>query len=47
MLVFWLGIVAGIGAFFITIEIFDFIDITLLFFLCGIDNIVASGRSFL
>ena len=46
MLVFWLGAVAGIVAFFIAVETRDLTSVTLLLFLSGVDDVVASGRDF-
>ena len=47
MLVFWLGAVAGIMAFFIADEIRDLTSVMLLLFLSGVDGVVVSGRGFL
>ena len=46
MLVSWLGVVASIVAFFIVIEICDFIDIMLFLFLNIINSIIISGWDF-
>ena len=47
MLVFWLGVVAGIMAFLIAVKTCDLTGVTFLFFLSGVNGIIASGRGFL
>ena len=46
MPVFWLGAVADIVAFFIVVKICELINITFLFFLSGINSVIASSEGF-